>query len=482
MASKNCFKKASEWQQSHILDRFAQSLCYEINHATITLGSDYFTQIKNVVTMFNDYSDADNLYHYKRLHDLSLIYNRKIDLVYLWVNGNDVEWQKQKKYWAEKCGLEINNADNQACRFIDNQELRYSLRSVQTYAPWINQIYIVTNGQVPEWLDTSHPKIKIITHEQIMPQDAVPTFNSEAIESCLANIPNLSEYFLYANDDYFIGQSIKPDYFFDENGTPKLYVAKQNWTEEQIQEMHFRNTITTSINLVNERFGEDFSHFSINHNIVPLRKSMFLACAKEFESEFNRTAHCRFRTPNTVERIIVELYSIIMLKLKPITVNIHAKNSLTPLAYIDLKETNDVLHRLYTNKPKLFCINDNEKTLDANRKKLKYLLAALFPIRQAWEKDYGVSGSLLNNNFMNCNEKKSKFASNTRTADIQTWRVNKTIFSFCGLPLFKIRKDPISYRMYLFKFIPIYKITYRKQKTVFKLFNFLPLCKIKKYL
>ena len=111
----------------------------------------------------------------------------KIDLVYLWVNGNDPKWQEEKEYWQKKLNIPTGDSTNN-CRFIDNQELKYSLRSVEMNAPWINKIFIITNGQVPDWLDTSHPKIKIVTHSQIMPPDALPTFNSEAIETCIANI------------------------------------------------------------------------------------------------------------------------------------------------------------------------------------------------------------------------------------------------------------------------------------------------------
>ena len=107
------------------------------------------------------------------------MFNKPIDIVYTWVDGNDKEWQKEKSFWQQKLGIEGDNAND--CRFIDNQELKYSLRSVAKYAPWINHIFIITNGQIPTWLDTNHPKITIVNHKEIMPKEALPTFNSEAI-------------------------------------------------------------------------------------------------------------------------------------------------------------------------------------------------------------------------------------------------------------------------------------------------------------
>lgn len=88
---------------------------------------------------------------------------------------------------------------------------RYSLRSLEVNAPWIRHIYIVTNGQVPAWLDTSNPRVSIIPHHLIFPNRSVlPTFSSLAIEFNLHRIPNLSETFLYFNDDVFLGRPVTP--------------------------------------------------------------------------------------------------------------------------------------------------------------------------------------------------------------------------------------------------------------------------------
>ncbi|XP_054723754.1 N-acetylglucosamine-1-phosphotransferase subunits alpha/beta-like, partial [Uloborus diversus] len=55
--------------------------------------------------------------------------------------------------------------DISASRFIDNEELRYSLRSLEKHAPWVQHVYIITNGQIPYWLNLDNPWITIVTHE-----------------------------------------------------------------------------------------------------------------------------------------------------------------------------------------------------------------------------------------------------------------------------------------------------------------------------
>ena len=133
----------------------------------------------------------------------------KIDLVVPWVHESE-EFQKERsKYIDEK-------VDKQATfriRFKDNGELRYLLRSVETNASFIDRVFLVTNGQLPEWLNLKHPKLRLINHKQIFPADALPTFNTLAIESCLVNIPDLSDRFLYSNDDMFFANKVTEDFF-----------------------------------------------------------------------------------------------------------------------------------------------------------------------------------------------------------------------------------------------------------------------------
>eukprot|EP00095_Tigriopus_kingsejongensis_P002042 maker-scaffold556_size137522-snap-gene-0.27 protein:Tk02042 transcript:maker-scaffold556_size137522-snap-gene-0.27-mRNA-1 annotation:"hypothetical protein LOTGIDRAFT_238796" len=104
-----------------------------------------------------------------------------------------------------------------ANRFADYDQLRYSLRSVEKYAPWVRHVYIVTNGQIPSWLNMDHPKVTVVTHQDIFPsKSSLPTFSSSAIETNLVNIPGLSERFLYLNDDVMLGKEVWPEDFYSD--------------------------------------------------------------------------------------------------------------------------------------------------------------------------------------------------------------------------------------------------------------------------
>ena len=95
------------------------------------------------------------------------------------------------------------------------------------YASWVRTIYLVTDGQVPHWLDTGHPRIRLVDHRQIFrDQSALPVFNSHAIESQLHHIDGLAEHYLYLNDDMFFGRPVEPELFFHGNGIAKFFVSK----------------------------------------------------------------------------------------------------------------------------------------------------------------------------------------------------------------------------------------------------------------
>ncbi|KAL0122045.1 hypothetical protein PUN28_007081 [Cardiocondyla obscurior] len=144
-----------------------------------------------------------------------------IDVVYTWVNGSDPAFlHSLQKH------VPIADLNARASRFSDKDELRYSLRSLEMYAPWVRHVYIVTNGQIPSWLDMDNPRVTLITHEDIfLNKSDLPTFSSPAIESHIHRIPGVSDKFLYFNDDVMLGAEVWPEDFITQAGGQKIYLA-----------------------------------------------------------------------------------------------------------------------------------------------------------------------------------------------------------------------------------------------------------------
>lgn len=306
----------------------------------------------------------------------------KIDIVYMWVDGRDPKWRAEKEYWAKQLGVQFSEVTNRS-RFCDNQELRYSLRSVETNMPWINKIFIVTNGQVPEWLDTTHPKIEIINHSEIMPSDALPTFNSRAIEFSIANIPGLSEHFILANDDCFIYKPVKPSFFFKKDGKPIVRLKRQVFTKAGLASSVYYRAILYSRQLIEEKYGK-YYEYAPQHNPDSYTKTEYLNCIHEFQEEFDRAVHSRFRS-ETVQRVLFALYMLAnkkchfkFLRSKPIRQN--------ESMYIDLTDVKSMSKKIKKRSPKLLCINDESSATDDQREKFKLLMAKMFPNVAPWEK------------------------------------------------------------------------------------------------
>lgn len=90
----------------------------------------------------------------------------------------------------------------------------------------MRKIFIVTNGQIPSWLNVQHPRIHLIPHETIFANAShLPTFSSPAIEANLHRIPGLSEHFVYLNDDVMFGRAVYPSDFHTTGNGQRVYFA-----------------------------------------------------------------------------------------------------------------------------------------------------------------------------------------------------------------------------------------------------------------
>ncbi|MBX2956867.1 MAG: Stealth CR1 domain-containing protein [Cyclobacteriaceae bacterium] len=237
----------------------------------------------------------------------------KIDLVYLWVDGSDENWQAKKNAALEKIGKKLPASAARTTRWTNHDELLYSLRSAEKFAPWINHIFIVTDSQAPKWLNLENPKISIVDHKEIIPNEKLPLFNSNAIEMFLWKIPGLSEYFLYANDDMFFGKEVQPDFFFDKHGNPIVIMKERsrnfNKLDDHSQVNHRLFSIKTArtIKFVYKQLGIKYN-VTFKHAIEPIRKTCMAENFQVLEKHFMQSTITPFRDVNNLQRIIMPLY------------------------------------------------------------------------------------------------------------------------------------------------------------------------------
>ena len=287
----------------------------------------------NYTVIFNqDYLSKKNNQEFDKDLDQSSSVDFDIDFVYTWVNGNDSKWKKIFNEEKKKNG-QASVTDNDERRYVDFDELRYSLRTVEKYAPFVRYIFIVTCGQIPDWINTSHPKIKFINHTQIFENlNNLPTFNSNAIESEINNIPGLAEHYVYFNDDVFLGAPVSPSDFFyippknqDESlsysksfdlptksekciGMPIWIGSKLSQNIRNIKQKYDRSLKESKIRkyavfssmyyytllTYYKKYG-NLPYFDREHIAISLTKTLVQSVIDEFQPEFFETRKHKFR-------------------------------------------------------------------------------------------------------------------------------------------------------------------------------------------
>lgn len=165
------------------------------------------------------------------------VVDHPVDIVYSWIDGNDPYVKEQIQYWREiEQPLGEAGTSN---RFNTMDELRYSLRSVYQFAPWVRNVYIVTSFHiVPDWFDEkigAEHGIYFIDDSELL--DTVPVFNSLAKEAVKHRIPGLSDRYLYFNDDLFFGSAVEPLDFQDSRGRAYAFHEPNNFVVDSIEQI-----------------------------------------------------------------------------------------------------------------------------------------------------------------------------------------------------------------------------------------------------
>lgn len=130
-----------------------------------------------------------------------------IDIVYMWVDGALPGYAELQSRYAQ------TRFDTDPARTRDNLDLiKYSMRSVERFVPWVRKIHILTmRPQVPSWLDTASGRVQVVHHDVVMDPGYLPTFNSLSIVSHVHKIPGLSDTFIYLDDDILFLSPVSRD-------------------------------------------------------------------------------------------------------------------------------------------------------------------------------------------------------------------------------------------------------------------------------
>jgi Stealth protein CR2, conserved region 2/Stealth protein CR1, conserved region 1/Stealth protein CR4, conserved region 4 len=335
------------------------------------------------------------------------IQSEKIDIVYLWVDGNDPVWRHKRQAALQRLSANSHNSiakyGNVEGRFRDNDELRYSLRALERYFPDCGHVYIVTDAQTPAWLrhsanTSSH--ISVIDHKDLIPASKLPTFDSANIESYIHRIPNLSEQYFYLNDDVFFGSPVDLSDWFIQDGTQNRIcvgwsddlpvsnqglqpdaTALENACRLSIQWLKSQETTYPNADLI--PFKHTYRTFA--HAPRPMLKSMLIALETEAADLFESVRSTVFRAwdkPTIVSDFVLRWALA------------NGQATLRDYAHVYLS-TGDVQNAAQLNSLvaadgllDFFCINDTTDDADNLDPRLAVVQAALqtmFPIASRYE-------------------------------------------------------------------------------------------------
>ena len=331
----------------------------------------------------------------------------EIDFVITWVDGGDAAWRKEKASYCPDEGT-----DDDDVRYRNWDLLKYWFRGVEKFAPWVRKIHFITWGHLPKWLNTAHPKLHIVRHEDYIPKQYLPVFNSNVLEIYMHKIEGLSEKFVYFNDDFYLIAGSKPEDFFIK-GKPCDMLAFQpvvaNPKNPVMSHLYLNNSLVLC-KYFNKRenvrkhpgnyFKPGYPVWYFMYNMLemafpqytgfftPHGPSSFLKGTFEEIWEKENRLLCemskhRFRSNGDVTPYLFREW-------QKLSGNFVPKNVLKDFSYFDIGDENTkLLQTIKKQKKKIVCINDQDIGAEFERVKqeLQQAFSAILPEVSAFERE-----------------------------------------------------------------------------------------------
>lgn len=329
----------------------------------------------------------------------------EIDFVITWVDMDDPKWKADFSKYSGK----IDNSRNELseARFRDYGFLKYWFRGVEKFAPWVRKIHFVTCGQKPDWLDTSNPKLNLVNHEDYIPKQFLPCFNSSLIEIYLHKIPNLANHFVYFNDDFFIINNIEKTRFFQNNLPCDIAAFRYNsgmglWSkcllnnirminkyfnkQEVMQRDHDKwfNKIYGKKARLNYvlRYYPKFITLRTPHNAQPYLKSTYEDVWNNCKKELTKMSSNRFRSAEDYTQELFRTWQICKSNFTPY--NTYNDTKMFPLVLRSKNAIKAIKNQSY----KLVCLNDNPhiRNYAETMKEVQNAFESILPEKSGFEK------------------------------------------------------------------------------------------------
>jgi hypothetical protein len=263
--------------------------------------------------LFFDLTDIPSYRYPQAVEDIRNI--GTVDMVVTWAGRPTMEREAIKRELLNDAN---ESHDIGSVRYIYNGELTILLRRAFAYGtPWLRYIHIVMPDDcmspddiireaLGDMYDTLCSRVRVHGDSVILPAEVVPCFSSHPKEANLDLIPDLSEQFIYANDDTFLNRPTSLNLFFDTNGFPiyrrDTFQAscvtyddhrKCSCSGQDVFPWILHNTSAMFYSVIP---FQELSFHVLEHQMKPLTRSGYRRTRAMFPETFAQVTASRFRS------------------------------------------------------------------------------------------------------------------------------------------------------------------------------------------
>ena len=295
----------------------------------------------------------------------------KFDAVISYVDPSD-------KLWAKDYSNATGNYNISGPRFRSWGTLRYLFKAISENMPFVDRIILLVarESQVPIWVNTE--TVRIVKHIEFIPKEFLPTFNSCTIESFMYRISDLSEHFIYFNDDMFPLNLLHVGDFFTEDVPHIKFLFDDVYSAKNMYRCQCRSgmdMITSALNLSDYTLGK---LIRVSHIPCPMLKFSLDKVGELCEDKIKKSA-TMLRMKKNVNQYIYAYYHYFT--------NNYIDDSAS-FIYTDIEDNLDSIEDIILNSSiQLACFNDSGNVNDYTNtsKNLRSIFERRFPNKCKYE-------------------------------------------------------------------------------------------------
>lgn len=271
-----------------------------------------------------------------------------IDLVLPMVFEDDPLWQSDFLH----LGRAFDKNAFYAARWRSWGTERLIIKATRKFMPWVGTIHVLLarESQIRDWM--KEEDVHIVLHKDFIPERFLPTFNANTIEMFLHKIPDLSEHFIYTNDDMYPISLLDSSQFFNDGVPCQKYILDKYPQKPNT----FQEFCLNGLNMIAADFGKHFTDKWLvgGHSMSPFLKS---TCEKvwELHGEQISSTISQDRQPDNYNQYIYAYYQHL---------SGNYCDNIPPRLIVSVAYPLSEIQRILTKGFGVVCVNDHESNID----------------------------------------------------------------------------------------------------------------------